>query len=1820
MDAKARASLLQAIQKAYEEDKLEEKIRAHWAAHVPSLITPGPQPIKLQYDDDQLSALLLEPLEAFIMGTLEVDNKFDALKKNDIPTFLCNRSFRAGEPTYSCRDCAVDATCVLCIECFKQSTHKNHRYKISSSSGGGYCDCGDPEAWKKDCACSQHEPPDGAGPPSIDVDDAKKRLPRDIVRRCHAVIPCALSYAYQLLCLRDGEGLSDDLLSPKRSDKKLCFCNDAVISRWAFYRAKSEEEEGYEFATVLYNDETHTYEQVISTLCRTLECNHEEALEYATVVDHEGRSPVKFGSYADCERVKNFIERNSRRPQPLRVDIIPTLMYAHQVFALKVMNWIQKLADSCEGFKALICEACLQAVPITGEMPLVSALLLKDVRLWKAARGACHALFMATFLTFNDAKIEFSRLFARLYPQLMTAFISDDHEHSDSCTSLSVQLFTVPSVARTLFADKLVEVIIKSFVLICQSRRNDLGRLSFDRTTQPGNSTQFKRALYTLYDTRYLLNTVPTPDLWTPGLRKGFIGAFEQFLQIMIMMEGMDFHTRRTQSHIEYETDWEPAFNVQLRMGPLIDMLQSWCASDDKVLATCIEKLTVAAIDALSAVEKWEKKEVAGVICECIEYDVGSQAISIHHPVVRMLAGLVTSGLSRSLTVQPFNTRQALGDCVNSYARELMEFPLRTLVLVAQASAGMWRRNGYALANQIFFYQQPRCREEMLDKDVLMMQACAAVMKADEFLINIINKFGLVHWADETFDATPLRTDGDDSIRQTLYLAEEFFYCLMVFIGERYYPGLGKVTEDDCLKNEIIHQLSIQNMSYSELVKNLPEQEAKASTLDDVVRDVAVFKRPSAASKGYFELKPEFTSHYNMFFYHYSRIEHSKAEDTQRKRKKKDGEEPVFPPPCPPEFTDAFRNVIHVMDCDVFIHLMNLTLRRALSHHPRSFSEGQLVRVLFLIGYALHEEKRARDQQKTDYKFMDKAVDVGIFATLRELRNQKESEAYRALIEWILQFYETLTKVEEDKPAEPMDVAENVVSTTPEPAASDDIEERRRRAAARRDRIMQQMKQAQSSFAIQNVGELQEIALPDDHSAKAAVTPTAAPVESLLVLGAERNVQRADLDLEEKLTCILCSESHVVNLTADAFVAVAYVQRSTVLSQADRKHLMDEFMDMPAVTVKDLCQKLMGNPLFMPDTMPCAPHVSSCGHLLHAKCWKTYFESVVARERRRSIRLRTNAGSFDVTKNEFRCPLCSRLCNAAIPLFPPVGQKENMDVVGGPLLVPSLNTFTAALAALLVVQHKPGIRVASEDEALIGTLDDAYQQALAIRVNFKDPAKAASIAKIRDIVAVTERLQGIDVKNSTDVVSDAHVEAVRTFQNQVFQMSMNASSPAQSEELCISLNWAACSYSVQTIEMCLRYENKSLLGSFSSRQYLCLKCLTRASCWSSSAYETKVLTEHAVKLFSALFNPLSSRNVLDMDAFSLLINCTHAFPWLPWSEEGFTAPYVDAPVCRLPVGDSFDHHLLVIVYLLHILQVFKSVSYDIVERSDSDASHSSSKDPTLRKLYAAFVHRLSGSDVTVQVPPNLERIIQERTWPFLRCCAIFYHFITGIPASEALKAEGQTSESESADLMAYLGLPNSVTVLLDENPALNDLVHRWIFNVGGPGRSGKISLPHPFPSFAPLPHDYTDVINRASQNSGCRVEADDRRSPAMCLVCGALLCSQSMCCQYKLDNQTVGACAFHAAICGAGTGIFLRVRENQVLMLHGTNKGCFGASPYVDAYGEPDPFLRRGNPLHLSVERLEQLHRHYMHHDVADEVSHAMDQNGTLAGFDWFHF
>ncbi len=46
--------------------------------------------------------------------------------------------------------------------------------------------------------------------------------------------------------------------------------------------------------------------------------------------------------------------------------------------------------------------------------------------------------------------------------------------------------------------------------------------------------------------------------------------------------------------------------------------------------------------------------------------------------------------------------------------------------------------------------------------------------------------------------------------------------------------------------------------------------------------------------------------------------------------------------------------------------------------------------------------------------------------------------------------------------------------------------------------------------------------------------------------------------------------------------------------------------------------------------------------------------------------------------------------------------------------------------------------------------------------------------------------------------------------------------------------------------------------------------------------------------------------------------------------------------------------------------------------------------------------------------------------------------------------------------------------------------------------------------------------------------------------------------------------------------------------------GAFQSAPYLDEYGEADPGLKRGNPLHLNAQAYQELSRYKMPKRIAE--------------------
>lgn len=68
--------------------------------------------------------------------------------------------------------------------------------------------------------------------------------------------------------------------------------------------------------------------------------------------------------------------------------------------------------------------------------------------------------------------------------------------------------------------------------------------------------------------------------------------------------------------------------------------------------------------------------------------------------------------------------------------------------------------------------------------------------------------------------------------------------CLLS-TGERYMPGVGRVSADDFMRREIIHRLCLRPMTHSELIKALPLLDNELEDeegVDGIIESVSIFK------------------------------------------------------------------------------------------------------------------------------------------------------------------------------------------------------------------------------------------------------------------------------------------------------------------------------------------------------------------------------------------------------------------------------------------------------------------------------------------------------------------------------------------------------------------------------------------------------------------------------------------------------------------------------------------------------------------------------------------------------------------------------------------------------------------------------------------------------------------------------------------------------------------------------------------------------------------------------------------------------------------
>ncbi|XP_054682442.1 E3 ubiquitin-protein ligase UBR1 isoform X4 [Grus americana] len=1711
------------------------------AKHVPNIYSAEMDPL-LEKQEEMVQAAILYPLECYLFGE-DPDIFLEKLQQSGTSQ-LCGKVFKGGETTYSCRDCAVDPTCVLCMDCFQNSIHKNHRYKMHSSTGGGFCDCGDTEAWKAGPLCTKHEP----GASGSAKENSECQLNEEIMEHSRRVFPSVIKYIVDMLIWEEEKELPPELTIREKVDSYYC---------------------------VLFNDEHHSYDHVIYSLQRALGCELGEAQLHTTAIDKEGRRAVKAGHYASCQEAKEEIKRHSENvsQRALHVEVLHADVMAHQKFALRLGSWLNKLMSYSSDFRQIFCQICLKEEAGSEKPCFISKLMLWDAKLHKGARKVLHELIFSSFFMEMQYKKLFAVEFVKYYKALQKEYISDDHDRVLSVTALSVQMFTVPTLARHLIEEQnVITTITETLLEVLPEYLDKNDKFNFQGYSQD----KLNRVYAVIYDLRYVL--VSKPTLWTDRLREQFLEGFVSFLRILTCMQGMEEIKRQIGQHIEVDPDWEAAIAIQMQLKNILLMFQEWCACDEELLLKAYRECHKAVMRCSTNGRSREKTvfHLCGHTLESRPYRVSADPVSIHLPLSRTLAGLHVR-LSKTGTISRLHEFVSPEEF---QVELLVEYPLRCLVLVAQVAAEMWRRNGLSLISQVFYYQDVKCREEMYDKDIIMLQIGASLMDPNQFLLLILQRYEL---ADAFKKIKP--TKDQDLIKQCNVLIEEMLQILIYVVGERYVPGVSNVTKEDVIMREIIHLLCIEPMAHSAITKSLPENENNETGLENVIDKVATFKKPGVSGHGVYELKDECLKEFNMFFYHYTKTQHSKAEHTQKKRRKQENRDEALLPPPPPDFSPAFSNVVRILNCDVMMHILRTILQRAVELETHLWTEAMIQMVLHLLSLGLLEEKQQLQkspEEEVTFDFYHKATRMGssalnavnVLMLLEKLKRVPQLEAQKDTVNWILQMFDTVKRLREKSSLTTVAATSGSEATKGDETSQDkEKAERKRKAEAarlHRQKIMAQMSALQRNF-IETHKLLYENTLEAQGKGDAIMEEESMSLAidySKIALGPKRGPSVAE---KEVLTCILCQEEQEVKLESAAMVLSACVQKSTALTQNRRR-----ILELSGDTL---------DPLFMHPDLPCGTHTGSCGHVMHAACWQKYFEAMQL-----NFQQRLHVEQiFDLENGEYLCPLCKSLCNTVIPIVPLQAQKINSEDAEAVAQILSLARWLEIITVRISGYSVKNVK--GEKQNLPA---------------FANKEMGNSALEFHSILSFGVQPS---VKYSSSIK-----EMLILFATTIYRVGLKVA-PNEADYRIPMMTWSTCAFTIQCIENLLETEGKPLFGSLQNRQHSGLKALVQFAAAQRTTSPQVLIQKHLIRLLGVLlpnFKAEDTPSLLDVDMFHILVGVVLSFSSLYWDDAVDLQPS--------STSSAYNHlYLFHLTTLAHITQIVISSATD--RESPTAQSYDNSEEACSAQSFCREVCQYTSGCFSQDIPGWLVwDCVKKGIMPYLRCAALFFHYLLGVsPPEELLQV---SEEGQFKALCSYLSLPTNLFLLFQEYwDTVNPLLQRWCADPVVlsclKGKSIAIRYPRKRNSLIELPEDYSCLLNQASQFRCPRSSDDEQKHPVLCLFCGAMLCSQNTCCQELVNGEELGACTSHALQCGAGVCMFLKIRECKVVLIEGKTRGCLYPAPYLDEYGETDPGLKRGNPLHLCQERYRKLHLLWQQHCIIEQIARSQETNQIFFGFNW---
>ncbi|KAL4402382.1 E3 ubiquitin-protein ligase Ubr1 [Malassezia pachydermatis] len=1752
----------------------------------------------------------------------------------------CGHVFRKGEPIFRCHDCSFDDTCVQCVTCFRHSIHarENHDVLFSvADEGGACCDCGDEEAWKRDLGCEFHslhpynEPANDtvASQGEQTLEALVAAVPDDVQQSLHEFSSLLLSFLLQTFLHAPKQAplvMGPDVVDGVKRQPTL---EHAFPDKGKARQETTDNDDEDNtlapapaplFVALLWNDEKHSFNEVsdkIQEVCTTMTTR--DARHFAEQVDRVGRQVVAMSD--DVRRLILMARRIG--VIYLLVTVQPAFDFYVEEVAGCVLDFVVDMA-SCSlysgstgdgrAIKALLTQTMLrpwhvaewEEQPVTirrdlfdpTKLCMLDTLLLLDTKMWKGARMSVRRLLM-DLIACREAKRQVAQRVAAVYPRLIETFILHDREPEHSIYHLTVQLFSVPSIATQLVVERGLLVVLLYVLQALFANESDtrITSLVLPAPLPPRGQANPDTALlrqqkcyHIFYDIRYLLGAM--------DVQRDIVAHFETHLAAWLEFFAL-FHSiapdiRAVHAHVEFESElWVQVFHINSHLGRIAKLLgEAFVHADNAQLCEAIAfvgKTMHTHLARLSSLDetmhppfRMHTVQVGSTHHQVLAFQVASEPVSFHHPMHWLLAEMLKHLHMKSCREE---LRSLLGE---EALLGLVEHPLRVTVKLAQIRCNLWVRNGFAIRSQAYHYRDSMwMRDIMYDQDLFLQQCGLMLISPDRFLATMLDRFDLIDWFSGRAWLGHATYDRD----QMLFMAEEMLFLLAVLLNEISVPAHWPIEAQ--VRRELVHYLALGPCTYSELTKQIPERFTDHGCFDRELAQVAHFREPDGtADHGMYELRPAYLADVQPFFHHYSRNQREKAEQILSEKRAQGITLPLYPTSQLHALTDTpFASLADVFLCPLF----GVVLFHAL-HNARTYEEPPDT----LVNVVLHLLAQGIEERGTPFiecLLHEREVEIGANARSSESESKPKSESY-SLLSLLLTMqadqkwkaYEAKLHYILDKAAISVPHVAEAVAKVRGPPAEPTIDDKKRQAARARQ------------AAILNKFSAQQ--------------------KSLL---AELDDEFSDEDDEDEGfgTCILCQE----RLDAQrAFGTLMHVQESRLLrTSVPRDHAsMDDVLCTPlswAPTAGPNAERTRGTYTRREEHVtlgyPASAHQTglvavSCGHAMHVSCFHTYMQST---EQRHAMQVARNHPE-DLSRFEYVCPLCKSLGNIILP-------------------GPGASAFSTALGATL-----------SHDEAF--HFNDMslgeWVRHMNISILKLTPAHSKVHADHQDTSRGTGcflpwLIDGTPQPHNPDygagVFADDESHMLQRYLN-VMQLLADESRSARMHDMQLNAMDAIAS----TTEA--MYLPDTLVGYTLAQLEIGQRGLPKPF--------HEAITPAQLQLVQTLLDALRAMAHISLnDEASVLDRMRQGLlkRLLPhWANE----PAVRAPLLlRSPLGVLIEaaiiapQDLLQITALLYYVQLVQCIFG--LAQPVSQPAKPSAKGVDLDEAASIFPHArwlvtsivgLVGyvrGNMTLGFDQlndqELAKALCAYTFPFLRRAALLRRVVA---APKGGDVSPPSHESEYASLLTELRIPTPAMALPMQgqpNELMTMLVEGWTKHAYAhlaplfrplpihpelAHRVPNLVLEHPhIYELLPLPVDLTELLQQ-TQERKCKRCGTLPPTFSLCLFCGDVLCEQSYCCSDP-DDESRGECNQHMEQCGGRVSLHFRVGSNAVVMLYQSN-GTFASSPYLNSHGEVDRYLLKARPQRLHMQRYDELRKQWLTHGIANivtrRVESTIDQGGWI--------